>query len=64
MSANELMENETEQENVSFEIEDEQQQVPVSQEVVVSADEPEEKTSTIVQNEDDSELENYSEKVQ
>lgn len=43
MSANELMENETEQENVSFEIEDEQQQVPVSQEVVVSADEPEEK---------------------
>ena len=64
MSANELMENETEQENVSFEIEDEQPQVPVSQEVVVSADEPEEKTSTIVQNEDDSELENYSEKVQ
>ena len=64
MSANELMENETEQENISFEVEDEQSQVPVSEEVVASTDEPEEKTSTIVQEEDSSELENYSENVQ
>jgi len=64
MSANELMENETEQENISFEVEDEQSQVPVSEEVVASADDSEEKTSTIVQEDDSSELENYSENVQ
>jgi hypothetical protein len=64
MSNNELMENETEQENLSFEVEDEQSQAPASQEVVASADESEEKTSTIVQEEGTSELENYSENVQ
>ncbi len=64
MSNNELMENETEQENLSFEVEDEQSQAPASQEIVASADESEEKTSTIVQEEGSSELENYSENVQ
>ena len=64
MSANELMENQTEQENISFEVEDEQSQVPVSEEVVASTDDSEEKTSTIVQEEESSEIENYSENVQ
>ena len=62
MQQEELVKNEAEQETVSFEIEDDQpQQVEVSEKVEAAQEEPEEKTSTIVQNDDDSELENYSE---
>ena len=65
MQQEELVKNEVEQETVSFEIEDDQpQQVEVSEKVEAAQEEPEEKTSTIVQEEDSSELENYSENVQ
>lgn len=65
MNANELMEKESEQESVSFEIEDDAPQS--AQETIVDQSPVQaesEETSTIVQGEDDSELENYSEKVQ
>jgi hypothetical protein len=65
MNANELMEKESEQESVSFEIEDDTSQS--AQETIVDESPVQaesEETSTIVQGEDDSELENYSEKVQ
>ena len=65
MNANELMEKESEQESVSFEIEDDAPQS--AQETIVDQSPVQaesEETSTIVQDEDDSELENYSEKVQ
>tara|TARA_R100000388_G_scaffold85695_1_gene64899 strand:- start:782 stop:1711 length:930 start_codon:yes stop_codon:yes gene_type:complete len=65
MNANELMEKESEQESVSFEIEDDTSQS--AQETIVDQSPVQaesEETSTIVQGEDDSELENYSEKVQ
>jgi len=62
MSTNELMENETEQESVSFEVEDDTpQSVAVETSVVGDS---EEKTSTNVREEDNSEVENYSENVQ
>ena len=59
------MEKESEQESVSFEIEDDAPQS--AQETIVDQSPVQaesEETSTIVQGEDDSELENYSEKVQ
>ena len=65
MNANELMEKESEQESVSFEIEDDAPQS--AQETIVDQSPVQaesEETSTVVQGEDDSELENYSEKVQ
>ena len=65
MNTNELMEKESEQESVSFEIEDDTSQS--AQETIVDESPVQaesEETSTIVQGEDDSELENYSEKVQ
>ena len=62
MSTNELMENETEQESVSFEVEDDTpQSVAVETSVVGDS---EEKTSTNVREEENSEVENYSENVQ
>jgi len=64
MSANELMQNEPEQESVSFEIDDEAQPVVAAEESIEVQPESEEKTSTIVPEEDSSELENYSENVQ
>jgi len=60
MNENQLMENESE-ENVSIELEDAQSSsIPVETEVSAA----EEQTSTIVQEDDSGELENYSENVQ
>ena len=61
MNETELMQNQNEEETVSVEIEDSQPtSEPVQQEVKASDDE----TSTIVQESDPEELENYSENVQ
>ena len=61
MNETELMQNQNEKETVSVEIEDSQPtSEPVQQEVQASDDE----TSTIVQESDSEELENYSENVQ
>ena len=64
MSANELMQKEPEQESVSFEIEDDAQPAAVAEQSVEVQPDSEEKSSTIVQEDDSSELENYSENVQ
>ena len=61
MNENQLMENKPEEETVSVEVEEAQStSVPVEAEVDAS----EEQTSTIVQEDDSGELENYSENVQ
>ena len=58
------MQKEPEQESVSFEIEDDAQPAAVAEQSVEVQPDSEEKSSTIVQEDDSSELENYSENVQ